>query len=314
VNLPEQREVTENWSTSSNNPLVTIVCIAYNHAEFIDDAFHGFLWQNTDFPFEILVHDDASTDGTQEKIRWYAHHYPELVCPVLQGVNQYSANNKPVRIATDKAAGKYIAICEADDYWTDPQKLKKQVAFLERNPDYVVSGHDVSVVDEKGRILAGSRIASRKKKDYSQQELIQGKARLLTLTWVYRASADEFPVEWERVKNGDVFRMSLFGLHGKGKFHHDVKPGMYRVHSGGVWSTTDLSIRREDSANTRFWLYRYYHRTGYTKYSQYYRSRWLERTVKQASLTQLVREVVLRCFQVRRVERWFLKFNRWRWF
>lgn len=115
--------------------LVTVICLTYNHAAYIRDALDGFVAQQTDFRFEVIVHDDASDDGTQDIIREYRRKYPELIHPVFQDENQYS---KGVAIARTflypLIKGRYVAFCEGDDYWTDPLKLQKQVNVLENNP------------------------------------------------------------------------------------------------------------------------------------------------------------------------------------
>ncbi len=129
-----------------NLPLVSIICTAYNHESFINQCLEGFIFQKTLFPFEIIVHDDASTDNTKSIILEYELKNPNLFNNIYQTKNQFS--NKKVGIWTDimfpKARGKYLAICEGDDFWTDPLKLQKQIDFLESNPDYSMSFHGVS--------------------------------------------------------------------------------------------------------------------------------------------------------------------------
>lgn len=118
-------------------PLVSVCCTTYNHENYIRDVIEGFLIQKITFPFEIIIHDDASTDGTTEIIKEYADKYPELIVPIFQTQNQYSQGIKPwPNFVFPKARGKYIALCEGDDYWTDPYKLQKQVGFLEANREY----------------------------------------------------------------------------------------------------------------------------------------------------------------------------------
>lgn len=122
---------------NSKEPLVSIICTAYNHEQFIAQAMDGFLIQKTTFPFEIIVSDDASTDKTASIIHEYEKNYPELFKVFYHQENQYSRHipffyNELV----ESSKGKYIALCEGDDYWTDPLKLQKQVDFLEANPDY----------------------------------------------------------------------------------------------------------------------------------------------------------------------------------
>ena len=116
--------------------------MAYNHASYIRQCLDGFMMQKTNFLFEVLIHDDASTDGTQEIIREYADRYPELINPIYQIENQYSKGISPLRqILFPMAKGKYIALCEGDDYWIDPLKLQKQVDFLESHNELTFCVH-----------------------------------------------------------------------------------------------------------------------------------------------------------------------------
>ena len=117
--------------------LVSISCITYNQKHYIKDCIEGFLSQKTSFPFEVLIHDDASTDGTAKLIREYESKYPMLIKPLFQTTNVYSKGQRGINIKYNfpRAQGKYIALCEGDDYWTDPLKLQKQVSFLENNKE-----------------------------------------------------------------------------------------------------------------------------------------------------------------------------------
>lgn len=115
-------------------PLVSIRCLTYNHAPYIRQCLDGFVMQKTNFKFEAIVHDDASTDGTADIVREYATKYPDIIKPILETENQYSKHDgslKRIMNAAISPSAKYIAMCEGDDYWTDPYKLQKQVDFLE---------------------------------------------------------------------------------------------------------------------------------------------------------------------------------------
>lgn len=136
--LRTQKEIMKHWPGKSAWPLVSVCCVAYNHERYIRDAMEGFLMQETSFAFEILVHDDASTDRTADIIRAYQADYPDVVKPVFQTENQYTKGKRPGLINFQRAKGKYVALCEGDDFWIDPFKLQKQVDFLEANPGYGV--------------------------------------------------------------------------------------------------------------------------------------------------------------------------------
>jgi len=114
--------------------------MVYNHAPFLRQCLDGFVMQKTTFKFEAIVHDDASTDGSSDIIREYAEKYPYIIIPILEEVNQYSKPGVSLgRIMNNACRGKYIAMCEGDDYWTDPLKLQKQVNFMENHPDCTMS-------------------------------------------------------------------------------------------------------------------------------------------------------------------------------
>lgn len=135
--------------------MVSIICIAYNHENYIRQALDGFVMQKTDFKFEVLINDDASTDDTAKIIKEYEEKYPDTFFPVYQEKNLYSQGIDPTRILMDKARGKYFAFCEGDDYWVDENKLQKQVDVLEEHPEYSACVHNVPVVDEFGVAYKG---------------------------------------------------------------------------------------------------------------------------------------------------------------
>lgn len=127
----------------SKEPLMlTIRCITYNHEPYIRQCLEGFVMQKTNFRFEAIVHDDASTDGTADIIREFADKYPGIIKPIFETENQYSKHDGSIRRIMDAHThGKYVAICEGDDYWTDPLKLQKQVDFMEGHPDHSLCFH-----------------------------------------------------------------------------------------------------------------------------------------------------------------------------
>ena len=121
--------------TEDKKIMVSICCITYNQEQYIAQTIESFLMQKVDFKYEILINDDASTDRTADIIREYEKKYPDIIKPIYQSINQYSRGitNPSGAFNYPRASGKYIAMCEGDDYWTDIYKLKKQVDFLENH-------------------------------------------------------------------------------------------------------------------------------------------------------------------------------------
>jgi len=144
-------------SETDTRPLmVSIRCITYNHEPYIRQCLEGFVMQKTNFRFEAIVHDDASTDGTATIIREYAEKYPDIIKPIYETENQYSKHDGSLaRIMDEACKGKYIACCEGDDYWTDPQKLQKQVDFMESHSEYGLIYTKVNVYDQKLKKITG---------------------------------------------------------------------------------------------------------------------------------------------------------------
>ena len=140
---------------------VSVICNAYNHERYIEKALKGFVSQKTNFDYEILIHDDASTDGTAAIIRKYESLYPDIIKPIYQEKNQYSQKVAITdTIQIPRAQGDYIAFCEGDDYWIDEFKLQKQFDILEKHPNINICGHAAFI--EKDMALEGKVLPSKK--------------------------------------------------------------------------------------------------------------------------------------------------------
>lgn len=132
----------------NNEVLVSVYCLAYNHEKYIRDCLDGFVKQKTNFKFEVIVHDDASTDGTADIIKEYAAKYPDIIKPILQKENQYSKGASiTLDIILPKCKGKYIAVCEGDDYWICDTKLQQQSDIMEEHPEYIACVHANKVIN-----------------------------------------------------------------------------------------------------------------------------------------------------------------------
>lgn len=220
-----------------NKPIITIACTTYNHEKFIEGAIRGFLMQKTTFPIEIIIHDDASTDSTASIVVKYAKKYPKLIFPILQEENQYSKGIKPWHnFVFPKAKGKYIALCEGDDYWTDPLKLQKQVDFLDKNSEISATYHNVDRFDYNTKKT--DFIEYYKENTFLTEDdiIFAGGKTTPTLSAVFRSKFLNSAPKW--VFNSPVGDIPLvFYLMSQGKLYYfkDIM-GVYRENLPGSWT------------------------------------------------------------------------------
>ena len=255
---------------------VSIICLVYNHEKYLEQAFEGFLGQKTNFKFEIIIHDDASTDNSALIIKRYQNKHPELFKPIFQKVNQHSIElGRVTRTVYLAAKGKYIALCEGDDFWSDSFKLQKQVNFLERNPDFVLTHHDAIIVNEEGIKISEGKLPEYNKRDFSCFELKKGPF-LLTLSLCFRHVIKHYPPELLKLPNGDKILISLLGNYGKGKFMPEIKPAVYRVHRGGVWSSENKGNKNNKLFKTHDRLASYYKEQGDLTISDFHKKKALD--------------------------------------
>jgi glycosyltransferase involved in cell wall biosynthesis len=230
----------------SEQPLVSISCITYNHAPFLRKCLDSFLSQVTTFPFEVVIHDDASTDGTQDIILEYCDKYPGVFFPLLQKENQYSKGVRGMmaKFNFPRCRGKYIALCEGDDYWTDIEKLQKQVDVLETNPEVVLAGHDAMIINQNGELVSKSKLPPEKKRNCSSLEL-QKSFYVLTQSMCFRnlPFLKNMPPESFKSKMGDVFLISMLGQFGSFRYMPEIKPTAYRIHEKGIWGMKNEAER-----------------------------------------------------------------------
>ena len=204
--------------------LVSISCITFNHADHIRECLEGFVNQETSFAFEILIYDDASTDQTADIVKEYELKFPKLIKPIYQKENQYSQGVRGMNIKFNypRANGKYIALCEGDDYWTDPNKLQKQVDFLEANPDHVLVGHNRITVDGKNCEIHSEKLLA---PDYYTQCIL----------FLNVLKTDYLQFDNRNIANGDTFLILYLSNFGKKKIL-DFVGAAYRISDVGIWS------------------------------------------------------------------------------
>lgn len=210
--------------------LVSISVITYNQEQYIAETIDNIIAQKTSFPIEIIIGDDCSTDHTRSICIAYKEKYPDIIRLRLPKKNMGSMLNWLANIKS--CQGKYIALCEGDDYWTDPYKLQKQVDFLEANPDFALCSHVSDVLDHgyerKGQVP--------NKDEFNIEDIILQNWGIMTASIIFRKEAFQIPDWYHTIKNGDYGLQLLVSLKGKIKILPDSM-SVYRRHEGGISNT-----------------------------------------------------------------------------
>lgn len=250
-----EREIISRWR--ANRPLVSIICITYNHAAYIAHALDGFLGQITDFPIEVIVRDDASTDGTASIIEKYASRYPRIVRPILEPVNTFGRVN-PLSAALGSAEGSFVAGCEGDDYWIDENKLQRQVEILKARADVAAVFHP-SVPTRHGHIIGPpvhfheDWVPPARMRRCPQVSLRELCFRPVTGDWI----------DWQnRIGPGARFLAARLGCEGAGVYLRDLVGSVYRYHETGLWSSASSVAQQQQALTTFYWSADYFAEKG----------------------------------------------------
>lgn len=237
------------WSASASlsgpEPLVSVIVPTYNHAAFLSRALKSVLEQEAEFPLEILVGNDASTDDTGTILDSFVALHPNRIRAFHAQINQGAYANFSNLYAT--ARGRYVAWVEGDDYWIDPAKLRLQVEFLETHPEVVLSFHPVTIMDDSGSILCAAT-------NQTDPE-ISGLERITRFNYLYTASVlfrnrivKALPGWMSRLPLGDWPFFILLAEHGQlALMRHTM--AVYWKHPGGVWSSRSQLSRLESTVN-----------------------------------------------------------------
>ncbi len=232
------------------NIKVSISCITYNHEPYIRQCLNGFIMQKTTFAYEVLIHDDASTDSTADIIREYEEKYPDLIKPIYETENQWIKGKRGSAMFNfPRARGEYIALCEGDDYWTDPYKLQKQVDIMERHEEYSICCHDYKVVDVMSQTLKNG--IGLVESEISLDDFIKkGSLLIQTLTVLFRKSrfcGEEFS-KYSHSKDITLFYHLL--KKGKAYIIPDIM-SCYRIHDDGIYSSISYSEKLLQDLKTK---------------------------------------------------------------
>ena len=227
-------------------PKVSVLMITYNHEKLIAQAIDSVLMQKTTFPFELVIGEDCSTDGTGAIVAEYSRKYPEIIRPHLPEQNLGALENG--RAIFRASRGKYLALLEGDDYWTSPNKLQAQADLLDNHPETVICAHHVvcrydnSEPDETVPHLPGGFYNL---EHLLQRHQYQARSFIYTASAMFRRVIDDISPKWSRhLAMGDMPLFVELAKHGNICLLEDVM-GVYRVHAGGCW-TGMAAIRREN--------------------------------------------------------------------
>lgn len=222
-------------------PIVSVICTVYKHRRYLRQCLDGFVMQKVSFPFEVLVNDDCSPDNSADIIREYENEYPGLFHCVFQSENQYSKGVSPLtEILLPMAKGAYIALCEGDDYWTDPYKLQKQVDFMDNNPDYIACFHNTRIQYKDGIALFNSLDENH---DPSTEDIIKRRWFISTPSLLFRNVLHSFP-KWKKDVVNEDFMLELM-LARDGKFHYlDDVMAVYRQEGTGISASLNANGTR----------------------------------------------------------------------
>lgn len=244
-------------------PLLSVLCLTYNHERFILKALDSFLMQETSFPIEIVIGEDRSSDNTLAMIEDYRNRFPKIIRLITSETNVGVTEN--FRRTLNACRGRYIALCEGDDYWEDRMKLQRQVEFLESNQSFVITYHDAYVLD--GVSEKSFQLPQQYRCDATKDELINARP-LSTLTVCFRNILSEIPSEFNHAPMLDLCLWSLLGQHGEGKYLGHLKPAIYRAHEGGIFSHQNESTKLRMTMRTYSCLAQYYENRAQKETSQ----------------------------------------------
>lgn len=263
-------EKVEDWSRLPAAPLVSVHMITYNHEKFIAQALDGILMQEVDFPYEIVIGEDKSTDRTREIVCDYQRRHPDKIRLHLSRENlyrQHLAGYGPL----SAGRGKYIAVCEGDDYWTDPKKLQKQVAWLEQHPESSFCFHPCKVEQEGGGVVSGPAetptAETGKAVDFEDSKALLMWCIVHTVSAMIRAKMlPDFNKGWTSLPVGDWPIFFHLGMQGPFACLPDTM-AVYRQHAGGIWSSLALPQQK----NTILDVYRGIREMGMAAYPDEFR-------------------------------------------
>jgi len=241
--LPTPIPISEQVWPAGTEPLVHIRTMVYNHEKYLRTCLDSILMQKTTFPVRMIIHDDASTDASPVILKEYAERYPNLIWVYTQSANTFNIKNRRERLSKRKIFhtwrnSPYEALCEGDDFWTDPMKLQIQADFLEKNPNYAGVSHATTILNENGRTASANDFWQLLKEDtdLGLAQIVQKKVPFHTSSFFFRSHVIPKIINFPfRAKSADWVTFSIVAMEGNIRYMHR-KMSVYRTHIYGITS------------------------------------------------------------------------------
>lgn len=242
----QKKQITEFENSIIETPIVSISVVTYNQKKYIKECLDSILMQQTTFPFEIILGEDESNDGTREICKAYADKHSDKIKLFLRSrkdviyINGNATGRYNFIENLKSCSGKYIALCEGDDYWTDPLKLQKQVYFLEANPEYSLCFHNVKIYNEEEKTFQKDTITRTVNETTGEEDLAKG--NYIQTPSVVLRNDFEIPSWFNKVSLGD-WSLYMLSIKGRKVYKFEEEMAVYRLHSKSIWSKLDQEKR-----------------------------------------------------------------------
>lgn len=252
--------------------VVSIIVCTYNQERYIAQTLDSILMQHCDFDVEVLVGEDCGTDNTRRICEEYAQKYPQVK---LLDRPHNLGKQRNFFDALCQARGKYVSMCDGDDYWQDELMLQKEVDYLESHPECVIAYHDSIMVDGEGNVISETEVGENRRCDFSSDELVRGR-NISNRTICFRNIVDFSKIDITGVYNEDTFVYAIVGQYGCGHFMEGLKPSVYRILGGSIWNAQGEIKRAFWAMGTMKAIWKYYKSQKHKVYAPYFMDKYFQ--------------------------------------
>jgi len=257
--LEQPLRVTDHKWNEGTIPYVSILCSTYNHAPYIKQCIDSLLMQETTFPVEIIIRDDASTDGTTEIVDNYGREHPNIVKCILEPENQYVKGGRALSVLAQNSRGSYTAICEGDDYWTTTDKLEKQIFLLEANPESHMCVAKTRMVHDDLEKSKEDVVFEGLPKKFLTFKDFYDKCYMHTSTYVLRSFSEIYEIWGDKLRLSDTSLRYIYADLGPVVFLPEVV-SVYRITGKGTWTRLSNAKKLDQEIILHELFYKYFKR------------------------------------------------------